>query len=134
MKRFIGTNLFLRYFTKDDEIKAKRVLGLLKKIEYGEEDVITSPLVIFEIIFTLEKFYKISKSEIRDLVLPILALKGLEVPFKGIYQSAMDFYVKYSIPFTDAFNIAFMQAKDIKEIYSYDEDFEKIKGIRRFVP
>jgi hypothetical protein len=33
-----------------------------------------------------------------------------------------------------AFNAAFTLKKGIKEIYSYDEDFDKIKGIRRVVP
>ena len=133
MKRFIDTNLFLRYFTNDDEVKARRVLELLQRVERGEERLITSPLVIFEIIFTLEKFYRVSRNEIRELMLPILALKGMEVSFKGIYEQALELYVKHSISFTDAFNAAFMLTKDIKEIYSYDEDFDKIKEIKRIV-
>ena len=134
MKRFIDTNLFLRYFTNDDEVKAKQVLQLLQRVELGEEQIITSPLVIFEIIFTLEKFYKVPRSEIRELMLPILALKGLELFFKGTYQQALEIYLKHPISFADAFNAAFMMAKDIKEIYSYDEDFEKIKRIKRITP
>jgi len=56
--RFIDTNLFLRYFTRDEEEKAQKVLALLKRVEKNEEKVTTSPLVIFETIFTLESFYK----------------------------------------------------------------------------
>ena len=134
MKRFIDTNLFLRYFTNDDETKAKQVLELLLRMERGEERLITSPLVIFETIFTLEKFYKVPKTEIRELMLPILALKGLEVPFKEMYQQALELYIKHSISFTDAFNAVFMLSGGIKEIYSYDKDFEKIKEIKRLVP
>ncbi len=48
MRKFLDTNIFLRYLTKDDEEKAYKVLELLKKIEKGEEKAITSPLVIFE--------------------------------------------------------------------------------------
>ncbi len=134
MKRFVDTNLFLRYFTKDDEEKAERVLALLQKVEGGEERLITSPLVIFEMIFTLEKFYKVPRDEIRELILPILALKELEIPHKPVYQQALDFYLKYPVSFSDAFNAAFMSAKNIKEIYSYDEDFDKIKELKRIVP
>ncbi|MBI5788532.1 MAG: PIN domain-containing protein [Candidatus Schekmanbacteria bacterium] len=134
MKRFIDTNLFLRYFTNDDEIKARQVLHLLQKVQRGEEQLITSPLVIFETIFTLEKFYKVPKAEIRELMLPILALKGLDVPFKQIYQPAFELYIQHSISYTDAFNVAFMLDKDIKEIYSYDKDFDKIKEIKRIFP
>ena len=132
--RFIDTNLFLRYFTRDEEEKAQKVLALLKRVEKNEEKATTSPLVIFETIFTLESFYKVPKKEIKELMLPILNLRGLKLPDKGIYQQALDAYVKKNISFTDAFNATFCLKKGIKEIYSYDEDFDKMEGIKRITP
>lgn len=85
--RFIDTNFFLRYLTGDDEDKAQAVLELLKRIERNEEKVITSPLVIFELVFTLQSFYNCNREEIRDLVLPIVSLRGLKLPFKKILKS-----------------------------------------------
>ena len=70
--RFIDTNLFIRYFTRDEEEKAQRVLALLKRVEKGEEKITTSSLVIFETIFTLESFYKVPKQQVKELMLPIL--------------------------------------------------------------
>ena len=134
--RFIDTNLFLRYFTRDDEEKAKKVLTLLKRVEEADEEIITSPLVIFETIFTLESFYKISRVEIKELMLPILNLRGLKLQNKVMYQEVLDIYEKRNISFADAdaFNSVFMLKKGIKEIYSYDTDFDKIKGIKRVTP
>ena len=48
MRKFLDTNIFLRYFTKDNEKKAYDVLELLKRIERNEEKVISSPLVILK--------------------------------------------------------------------------------------
>jgi len=132
--RFIDTNLFIRYFTRDDEEKAQRVLSLLKRVERGEEKITTSSLVIFETIFTLQSFYQVPKQQVKELMLPILNLKGLKLPGKGLYQQALDNYVKKNVSFTDAFNATFMLKKGIKELYSYDEDFDKIKGIKRLTP
>ena len=132
--RFIDTNLFIRYFTRDDEEKAQRVLSLLKRVESGEEKITTSSLVIFETIFTLESFYEVPKQQVKELMLPILNLKGLKLPDKGLYQQALDNYVKKNISFVDAFNATFILKKGIKEIYSYDEDFDKIRGIKRVTP
>lgn len=132
--RFIDTNLFIRYFTRDDEEKAQKVLALLKRVEEDKERVIVSSLVIFEVIFTLESFYKVPKKEIKELMLPILKMKGLKLSNKEIYEGALDTYVKKNISFTDAFNCAFVLKKGIKEIYSYDEDFDKIKEIKRIIP
>ena len=132
--RFLDTNLLIRYFTRDDEKKAQRVLKLLKRVERGEEKVITSPLVLFEIVFTLQSFYKVPREKIKELLSPILELRGLKLPNKEIYRSALDIYAKKNLSFADAFNAAFAIKKGIKEIYSYDEDFDKIEGIRRVVP
>jgi len=132
--RFIDTNLLLRYFTRDDEEKAQKVLALLKRVEKAEEKVTISSLVIFETVFTLESFYKVPKKEIKELILPILNLRGLKLPDKETYHQALDIYANKNISFTDAFNTAFCLRKGIKEIYSYDEDFDKIEGIKRITP
>ena len=132
--RFIDTNLLLRYFTRDDEEKAQKVLALLKRVEKAEEKVTISSLVIFETVFTLESFYKVPKKEIKELILPILNLRGLKLPDKETYHQALDIYANKNISLTDAFNTAFCLRKGIKEIYSYDEDFDKIEGIKRITP
>ena len=132
--RFLDTNLLIRYFTRDDEEKAQKVLKLLKRVERGEERVITSPLVLFEIVFTLQSFYKVPREKIKELLSPILELRGLKLSDKEIYHSALDIYAKKNLSFADAFNAAIALKKGIKEIYSYDEDFDKIEGIRRVVP
>ena len=84
--RFIDTNIFLRYFTRDDEEKAQDVLALLKRVERNEEKVITSPLVIFETIFTLESHYKVSRKEIKGLIQTILNLRGLYLDHKEVFE------------------------------------------------
>jgi len=132
--RFLDTNLLIRYFTRDDEEKAQKVLDLLKRVERNEERVITSSLVIFETVFTLQSFYKVPREKIKELVSPILELRGLKLLDKEIYQLALDIYVKKNISFADAFSAAFILKKEIKEIYSYDEDFDRIEEIRRVLP
>ena len=132
--RFIDTNLFLRYFTRDDEEKAEDVLKLLKRVGRNEEQVITSPLVIFETIFTLESYYKVPRKEIRSLLQPILNLRGLKLDFREIFESALELYSEKKISFADAFNACFMRKGGIEEIYSFDEDFDKIEEVRRVIP
>jgi len=134
MRKFLDTNIFLRYFTKDDEKKAYDVLALLKRIERNEEKVITSPLVIFEVIFTLQSYYKLPREQIKELLLPVLNLRGLKLPFKSVFEKALEMFPQVNIPFADIFNYYFMVEEGIKEIYSYDEDFDKFEGIKRLEP
>ena len=133
--RFLDTNLLLRYFTRDDEDKAARVLSLLQRVERGEERVATSPLVIFETIFTLQRSYKVSRDKIKELVEPVIALRGLQLPNKHIYYQALDLYT--SIPklsFADAYNASYMASLNMTEVYSFDTGFDDLPGINRFEP
>jgi len=132
--RFIDTNLFIRYFTRDDEEKAEDVLKLLKRVEKNEEKVITSPLVIFELVFTLGNYYKVPRMEIKELLHPIFNLRGLRLDSRDVFESALELYSQTRISFADAFNACFMRKREIKEIYSFDEDFDQVEGIKRVVP
>jgi len=134
MRKFLDTNIFLRYLTKDDEEKAYKVLDLLKKIEKGEKKAITSPLVIFELIFTLQKYYKLPKEEIKNLVLPLINLRGLKLPYKAVFEKTLEVFPNTNVSFADLFNYFFMLEHEVKEIYSYDEDFDELPEVKRLVP
>jgi predicted nucleic acid-binding protein len=133
-KRFLDTNILLRYLTRDDENKAQRALSLLLKVEQGEEKLITSSLVIFETVFTLQSFYKVPRQRIKELVLPIVALRNLHLPDKNVYYQAFNLYITKNISFTDAYNAAYMLYEEVSSIYSWDTDFDKIDGITRIEP
>jgi uncharacterized protein len=131
---FLDTNILLRYFTRDDEQKAQRALDLLIRVERGEEKIITSSLVIFETVFTLQRFYKVPRQHIKELILSIISLRGLHLPGKNVYYHAFDLYVTYNISFADAYNAAYMLSEKVSNIYTWDTDFDKIDGIVRLEP
>ncbi len=76
---FADTNLFLRYLTNDVPAQADAVEALLKRAKRGEISLVTNALVMAEIVWTLESFYKLQKAEIRDKVLAILNTSGVEI-------------------------------------------------------
>lgn len=131
---FLDTNILLRYFTRDDEQKAQRALDLLIRVERGEEKIITSSLVIFETVFTLQRFYKVPRQRIKELILSIISLRGLHLPGKNVYYQAFDLYVAHNISFADAYNAAYMLSEEISNIYTWDTDFDRIDGIVRLEP
>lgn len=132
--RFLETDAILRYLTGDDEGKATNVLALLQRVESGRERVVTSPMVVFEVVFTLQSYYKVPKSEIREKVLTILDLRGLSLERKDVFAAALECYCEFNLPFADAFNACYMKSCGLNEIYTYDEDYERIGGIKRVTP
>lgn len=132
--RFLDTTILLRYFTRDDEEKARRALALLTRVERGEERVVTSHAVIFETVYTLQRSYKVPRERISALVAPIVALRGVQLPEKAVYEAAFALYVGRNISFADAFNAAYMQALGLTEVYSWDTGVDRIAGLARVEP
>jgi predicted nucleic acid-binding protein len=79
MARFLDTNILIRYLTNDDPDKAAAALDLLDRLAEGSEQVVTTPLVIFETVFLLERSYKAAKADVREKVAGLLALQGLQL-------------------------------------------------------
>lgn len=131
---FLDTNILLRYLVGDHQQMAEQALNLLIRVERGEEKVITSSLVIFETIFTLQSFYRVPRQQIKEQVLPIISLRGLHLPDKSVFYKALDLYVTKNISFADAYNAAFMISEEVFNIYSWDKGFDKIDGIIRLEP
>lgn len=132
--RFLDTNILLRYLTRDDEEKADQTLSLLLRIERGDERVVTSSLVVFETIFTLQRSYRVPRDRIRDLITPIIGMQALSLPDKELYPQAFDFFINKNISFADAYNAAYMKANGLSEVYSWDGHFDRIDGVSRVLP
>ena len=130
----IDANIILRFLTNDIPKQADRCTGLLKRIESGLEEVWLPDLVLADLVWTLEKFYKQPKQRIQELLIPILELKGLRHNNKKISKLAFQLYVEKNIDWTDAFVAAQMITQKKFEIYSYDSDFDKVDGINRLEP
>jgi predicted nucleic acid-binding protein len=126
---FIDTNIFIRYLVKDDHDKAEACFRLFEKAKTSEVELFTSESVIAEVVFVLssKRLYNLSHQDIRVRLYPILYLPGLKMSNRRQYLRALDIYGNNNIDFEDALSIATMEEKKISQIYSYDEDFDKVK-------
>ena len=132
---FADTNLFLRYLTNDVPAQADAVEKLLRRASDGEVILTINSLVIAEIVWTLESYYGLSRSDIRDKVLAILNTPGLEAENGVLLLEAIFWYADKNIDFIDAFSAAWMFAEGLETTYSFDrKHFSRIEGIRVHVP
>lgn len=132
--RFLDSNILLAFLTRDEEEKAQRALALLLRVEAGEERLETSSLVVFEVVFTLGRRYRMAKDRIREVVGPIVEMRNLHLENKQLFARALDLFVERHVPFADAFNVATLEARGITTIYSWDRDFERFPGVTRLEP
>jgi uncharacterized protein len=133
-KVFIDTNILLRYLTKDDPVQYPRCRNLFKKAQNGEMLLVTSTLVIAELIWTLASYYRVSKEQIIEKASIIIGSAAIQIPDKEIIAEALVIYARKHVDYIDAYNAVLLRHLNLKEIYSYDRDFDKIEGIDRLEP
>ena len=117
---FVDTNVFLRFLTNDDPSKARRTQALFKKAIAGKVRLETSLLVIAEIIWTLESFYRLAKPDISEKVSKILNTPNLDCPSTDMVLEALDLYVTKNVAFTDAYHGVMLRQANIKQVLTYD--------------
>ena len=68
-------------------------------------------------------------------VMLALTIAGLKLAQKGTYIRALDLWASYpAVDFEDVLSVAHMERQGLDEILSYDKDFDRIAGVRRFEP
>jgi predicted nucleic-acid-binding protein len=79
----IDTNLLVRYLTEDDPSKANDVKRLLLRAAQDEIRLLIPSVVIAELVWVLQSFYKLERREIVPLLKAILHTHGVEVTEMG---------------------------------------------------
>ena len=132
--RFLDTNIFIRFLTDDDPEKADACEKIFKKAVKKEEILFTTDMVIAEIVWVLESFYKLPKNEVQDKIEKILNTTNLICPHKDLILIALTLYSEKNIDYIDAYNALILKEKGIEELYSYDKDYDRIDWLIRLEP
>ncbi len=131
--RFVDANIFLEVFLKDKnwESAAKYLGGFAR----GESNGVTSDFVVFSILLQIHNKTKSIKF-MEDFVTFLGNLKTLKIAHftLGILTNAASIMGKYGLDFDDSLQASFMGFLGLKEIVSFDRDFDGIDWIKRVEP
>ena len=104
---------------------------LFRQAIQGKIQLITSLLVIAEIVWTLESFYHLTKTDIASKVETILNTPNLLCPEAEIIVMALDLYVQGNMDFIDAFHAYDLQAQGLLQIATYDrKHFNRVPWLK----
>lgn len=134
--KYIDSNVFIYPIVADEKNGSKSTSSkkVLLQIATGKLDAATCYLTWDEMVWVLKKFFG------RDVALTggkrfleFPNLKFLKVDGL-IINHAQELITKYEIKPRDAIHAACALENGIKEIISYDPDFDRVKELRRMVP
>jgi predicted nucleic acid-binding protein len=133
-KALIDSNVVLRYLTKDPPKMAEAALRTLADAQNGKISLILTPLTVAEVVWVLESFYGHSKVKVAETMGQFLFCDGLEVENLDLLIEALTLYQGKNLDFADAFLAAIALRRGPQDIYSFDQHFNRITGIRRLDP
>lgn len=129
MAKILDANVIIRYLVGDDEKKADAIERLLK----SDEVLILTDVTISEIVWVLSSYYENTRDEVVEKISTLVQLSSIKCN-KKIVLIALSLFQKHSIDWVDAYLAAYAEENNIGEIYSYDHDLDKIKGVKRLEP
>ena len=130
MNAYIDANVFLlaRFGTgRKSEAASKIIEGL----QSGNISGTTCSLTLDEVMWAIIR--QKQGNELREVVEDIYALPNLNVVDTPAHAPlrALEFIRDYNLRPRDAIHAAVMTERGITAIYSDDEDFDRIKGVKR---
>ena len=127
----VDTNIFIRFFLNDEPKLSVTAKEIIEGCVAGKYSLAVLPAIFLEIVWLLKSFYKLPKDEIINKIESMFQIPNLKFIDEKLVLATVEVFKKYNVDFVDAFVFANMDGLKIKEIFSFDRDFDKIKGIKR---
>lgn len=126
-KILIDTNIILRLFLADVPTQTKKAKKIISLIEEGKQEGILSILVINELIWILQHFYKQKRQDFIPLILELLSLKKIKVlETREIWlMEVLRRMEKSNLDFTDLY-LAYVKQKQNFSLETFDRKLKRI--------
>ncbi len=122
---WIDANILLRLLTGDTPEMAERTVRLAQKAERGEVALKLLPIVVAEVSWVLNSFYGYSRSEIAQVLIPLMTTEGLLVENVDRVIAALKQMASVNVDFLDAY-LAEIARKEGEAVVSFDRDFRRL--------
>lgn len=135
---FLDANVFIyayykpkRQLTQKEKQMKDHAKRIISEISQGKEEVITTVVHLSEVVNILK--HGMPLEHLANIVLGLFMLDNVKI--RGVsreaYFAATELGDDLKLDPNDALAIDIMRLGNIKEIYSFDEDFDKIERVSR---
>lgn len=122
---WVDANVLLRLITGDPPEMAQRALRLVEQAELGEVTIRLSPLVVAEMVWVLASFYRYPRTQIAEVLLPLVSARGVSLEEAEQVVAALDRMATANVDFIDAFLAETARCRG-GAVASFDRDFSRL--------
>ena len=118
----LDTNLFIRYLHDGTKEEKEKFKSLIEEARKNGTTFYIPFIVVVEMVYVLERVYKLTKAQVREMVESILTLPVEVENFEEVL-TALALYEDKNLKFGDAIILATAKMRSITPIYTFDRDF-----------
>ena len=122
----LDTNLFIRFLHDGAPEEKEKFRNLIEKARMKGTAFYIPFIVVVEMVYVLERVYRLPKTRVREMVESILTLP-VEVENLEVVLIALALYEEENLRFGDALVLATAKVKGTAPVYTFDKDFRKFK-------
>lgn len=128
--RFVDTNVFIYTLVGSPKEAYHTSIAILKRIEGGEE-TLTTTAIVQEVATWLE--YNNRKKEVGSFMTAVNSYISLrkQSPNWEDCLGAIKESKEYDLDYVDALTVQMMRKNGVKEIYTNDKDFDRVREVNR---
>ena len=132
---WLNANIVLRFLLKDHPDYFKAALNLFSEAENGKVTLHLHPLILAEVVWTLQGYYGNSKEEIAKTLSGMIEADGLFVEDKDVVKKTLYDYSEKNVDYIDAYLAALALIKGPATIYTLDKKhFSRLEGDIKLLP
>ena len=136
--RFLDANVFIyayykpkKQLTQKEKQMKEHAKNIITNVSRGKEDVIITVIHVSEVVNILK--HGLPADELNAIIRGLFMLDNLKIMdvTRNGYFAAIELGDDLKLEANDALAVDVMRLNGVKEIYSFDEDFDRIDGIIR---
>jgi predicted nucleic acid-binding protein len=133
VRYLLDTNILLRFLSGEPALQAAAARKLFAQAAGGSVVLDISPVIVAEAFYTLVSFYGVERRLAAAKLSALLQQHGVKLREANQVLRALERLQTVNVGFADAF-LASGAAEERISVASFDRDFDKFKGVKRFEP
>lgn len=127
MKQYVvDTNAFLRFFLNDIPEQVEEVTSLFQQAQKNKTALFVPQIVLFEIAFSLARFYQFPKEKIVESLEVLLSVEYLEIQDNATFKKALEIFKERNLSLADCFVQIVAQEREA-ELFTFDKALKKLQ-------
>jgi predicted nucleic acid-binding protein len=133
-RAYVDANVILRFLVGDPPDMAEQSARLFQAVENRAVTLVVDDIVVAEVVWVLGSYYRHAARDIAAVLRGFLLQDGIEAQERDTLLLALTLYETKNVDFADALLAARIEKRGIPAVFSFDEHFDRLEGVRRISP